>query len=190
MNGLDTRTYINNTTTTDRTNGFYTVPYDTFYAPKLLTERESKANDVKTILSTYCGFDIGLIHISVGDTIVTVHASKGPYSFRRLYFMEEWDLLDPLSIAYTIVNEIDTFKISQNHKIVIGCDLSVGESHINKVIFNGPATIVFWDDGTKTVVKAENEEVDKEKGLAMAISKKFLGNKGNYYNEFKKWVDG
>lgn len=58
---------------------------------------------------------------------------------------------------------------------------------IDKVIFNGPATIVFWSDGTKTVVKAKNEEFDKEKGLAMAISKKFFGNKGNYFNNFKKF---
>lgn len=59
---------------------------------------------------------------------------------------------------------------------------------IKDVIFNDPATIVFWNDGTKTVVKAENEEFDPEKGLAMAISKKFLGNKGNYYETFKKWL--
>ena len=59
---------------------------------------------------------------------------------------------------------------------------------IKNVIFNDPATIVFWNDGTKTVVKAENEEFDPEKGLAMAISKKFLGNKGNYYETFKKWL--
>ena len=59
---------------------------------------------------------------------------------------------------------------------------------IKNVIFNDPATIVFWTDGTKTVVKAENEEFDPEKGLAMAIAKKFLGNKGSYYNEFKKWI--
>lgn len=59
---------------------------------------------------------------------------------------------------------------------------------IKNVIFNDPATIVFWNDGTKTVVKAENEEFDPEKGLAMAISKKFLGNQGNYYETFKKWL--
>ena len=61
-------------------------------------------------------------------------------------------------------------------------------SLIKNVIFNDPATIVFWNDGTKTVVKAENEEFDPEKGLAMAISKKVLGNKGNYYEIFKKWL--
>lgn len=59
---------------------------------------------------------------------------------------------------------------------------------IKKVIFNEPATIVFWSDKTKTVVKAENDTFDPEKGLAMAIAKKALGNQGNYYNTFKKWL--
>lgn len=60
---------------------------------------------------------------------------------------------------------------------------------ITKVIFNNPATIVFWNDGSKTVVKcSEDECFDEEKGLAMAISKKALGNQGNYYNTFEKWL--
>lgn len=59
---------------------------------------------------------------------------------------------------------------------------------IVKVIFNDPATIIKWADGTKTVVKAENEVFDPEKGLAMAIAKKALGNQGNYYEVFKKWI--
>ena len=59
---------------------------------------------------------------------------------------------------------------------------------IKKVIFNNPATIVFWSDGSKTVVKAHNDDYDPEKGLAMAIAKKALGNEGNYYNVFKKWL--
>ena len=43
---------------------------------------------------------------------------------------------------------------------------------IKNVIFNDPATIVFWNDGTKTVVKCgKNDTFDPEKGLAMAISK-------------------
>ena len=59
---------------------------------------------------------------------------------------------------------------------------------INRVIFNDPATIVIWNDGSKTVVKASNEPFDPEKGLAMAIAKKALGNKGNYYKIFKKYI--
>lgn len=61
-------------------------------------------------------------------------------------------------------------------------------NRIKKVKFNSPATIVFWTDNTKTVVKAENEDYDPEKGLAMCICKKMLGNKGNYYEVFKKWL--
>ena len=60
---------------------------------------------------------------------------------------------------------------------------------IQDVIFNDPATIVFWKDGTKTVVKAQDgEEYDPEKGLAMAISKKAMGNNRNYYLTFKKYL--
>ena len=60
--------------------------------------------------------------------------------------------------------------------------------NIKKVIFNNPATIVFWSDGSKTVVKSYLDDYDPEKGLAMAIAKKALGNEGNYYNVFKKWL--
>lgn len=60
---------------------------------------------------------------------------------------------------------------------------------IEKVLFNAPATIVFWKDGTKTVVKAQgDDEFDPEKGLAMAICKKALGNDRDYYEVFLKHV--
>ena len=60
---------------------------------------------------------------------------------------------------------------------------------IKNVIFNDPAVIVIWDDNSKTVVKCgKNDVYDPEKGLAMAISKKALGNQGNYYDIFKKWL--
>lgn len=60
---------------------------------------------------------------------------------------------------------------------------------IKDVIFNDPATIVFWLDGTKTVVKAQKgEKFDPEKGLMAAITKKALGNEGKYYNKIGKWV--
>lgn len=60
---------------------------------------------------------------------------------------------------------------------------------IKNVIYNNPATIVFWTDGTKTVVKCQKDETyDPEKGLAMAIAKKALGNKYDYYNTIKHWL--
>ena len=60
---------------------------------------------------------------------------------------------------------------------------------IKKVIFNDPCTIVLWRDGTKTIVRCGEDDIfDPEKGLAMAISKKALGNKRNYYEVFKEWL--
>ena len=58
-----------------------------------------------------------------------------------------------------------------------------------RVIYNDPATIAFWSDGTKTVVKAQPGDIfDPEKGLAMVVAKKVCGNTGNYYNSFKRWL--
>lgn len=87
-----------------------------------------------------------------------------------------------------------------------------GDYGIKKVIFKNPATIVFWTDGTKTVVNCmDNAETKKkivdgrevtvrrarkcdtyseEIGLAMAIAKKWFGNKGNYNNVFRKFILG
>ena len=60
---------------------------------------------------------------------------------------------------------------------------------VKQVIFHDPATIVYWTDGTRTVVKCQDGDVyDPEKGLAMAISKKALGNKVNYREVFKRWL--
>lgn len=62
-------------------------------------------------------------------------------------------------------------------------------NRIEKVIFNDPATIVFWNDGTKTVVKCGNDDTfDPEKGLAMAISKYFFDNAGYFNDVFKQWI--
>ena len=59
---------------------------------------------------------------------------------------------------------------------------------IKDVKFNNPATIVFWSDNTKTVVKAHEENFDPEKGLTMAITKKLFGNTKEYYYKIKHWT--
>jgi hypothetical protein len=61
---------------------------------------------------------------------------------------------------------------------------------IKKVYFNKPVTVVLWEDGTKTVVKCQpGERYDAEKGLAMAISKKALGNTSKWYDTLKKELE-
>ena len=49
------------------------------------------------------------------------------------------------------------------------------EATPKRIVRNGPATIVFWKDGTKTVVKCHDEDYDPEKGLAMALARKLWG---------------
>ena len=84
-------------------------------------------------------------------------------------------------------------EVSRNiYRNILNSTYGIGSSHIpeiKNVIFNDPATIVFWEDGTKTVVKCQDgDEFDPEKGLAMAIAKKAYGNKGSYCNKMKKWL--
>lgn len=54
-----------------------------------------------------------------------------------------------------------------------------------KAILNDPYTIVIFNDGSKEVVKAHNEPFDGEKGIAMAIVRRFLPNR----SEFQRLVD-
>ena len=96
-------------------------------------------------------------------------------SYRSLYDIRN-DAEVPINIYRNILNSM--YGMSSSHI-----------PEIKNVIFNDPATIVFWEDGTKTVVKCQDsDEFDHEKDLAMAIAKKAYGNKGSYCNKMKKWL--
>lgn len=52
---------------------------------------------------------------------------------------------------------------------------------IKNIDFQPPLTVVIWEDGTKTFVKClDTDDFDPEKGAAMAIAKKALGDKYHY----------
>lgn len=57
--------------------------------------------------------------------------------------------------------------------------------HPKNVIFNPPATIVEWEDGTKTVVKCHDDEFSEEFGYAMAVMRKIYGSRKNFMAQFK-----
>ena len=57
-----------------------------------------------------------------------------------------------------------------------------------QVIFNPPATIVYWEDGTKTVVKADNDVFSEEFGYAMACMRKIYGSRAEFKAQFKNAV--
>ena len=61
---------------------------------------------------------------------------------------------------------------------------------IKRVSFNGPATIVFWEDGTKTVVKrAEGDKHDIKVALLYAFAKKKFGNNSRIHKEIDPFVN-
>lgn len=92
----------------------------------------------------YCRNDISITRQAVKNILNTVYGKYGTHS-------------------KTLKEEIQMKTQSQS-----ACN------PIKKVIFNDPATIVFWNDGTKTVVQSRGEAFDPEKGLAMAICRHYL----------------
>lgn len=78
-------------------------------------------------------------------------------------------------------------KIRCRRAYVVKANDGVLDMGVKKVIFNGPATIVFFRDGTKSVVKCQDMSMyDQDKGLAFALLKKVYGN--GYNDIFKKFL--
>ena len=86
-------------------------------------------------------------------------------------------------------NYTGLFKDLNNLTFTWKCTPQFDKNDIKDVIYHNPATIVFWQDGTKTVVKCqEGDTYNPELGLAMCIIKKMCNNKGNYNDVFNKWL--
>ena len=57
--------------------------------------------------------------------------------------------------------------------------------YITKVIYNNPATIVFWSDGIKSVSKCSGEDVyEPQVGLLIATLKRFSNTAGKLYDDW------
>lgn len=70
-------------------------------------------------------------------------------------------------------------------------DWSFGRNNIKvqKVIYNDPATIVYFTDGSRTVVKRyKDDPFDEQTGLLMCIAKRFLGD--DFHKVLKENVNG
>jgi hypothetical protein len=58
---------------------------------------------------------------------------------------------------------------------------------VKRIIFNDPATIVFWEDGTKTVVKCmQGYEFSEYYGFVCALAKKLYGSNSKVVSVIKK----
>lgn len=88
----------------------------------------------------------------------------------------------PIERTGNVPNVTDLLRVSDKIKEV---SLS-----IEKVIFNEPATIVFWSDGTKTVVKCmDGDWFSYEAGIYAATLKKIFGpSYSKYKNDIKQII--
>lgn len=65
----------------------------------------------------------------------------------------------------------------------------ISELAVKKIISNGPATIVFWNDGTKTIVKRDNyDEDDLYDAVANALAKKIFGSTSKFHKTIDKKI--
>ena len=111
-------------------------------------------------VDSFADFDVE--YVKIGDGL------KIPIK----YFRSEEELLDFLLDRAIKKNRIKKMLEATN------------AIRIREVIFSGPATIVFWRDGEKTVVKCtKNDTMNPEMGIAMCTLKKLLGDS---YLSFKK----
>lgn len=83
--------------------------------------------------------------------------------------LKDEDFLDAIRYCYNDILSIEKYKSSIELRVDI-------PGMIDRVIFNDPATIILWKDGSKTVVKRSDDDVwDPEKGFCMAVIKKLYG---------------
>lgn len=59
---------------------------------------------------------------------------------------------------------------------------TISKPVIKEILSNGPATIIFWNDGTKTIVKREiDDEDDLYDAVANALAKKAFGSTSKFH---------
>lgn len=90
-------------------------------------------------------------------------------------------------------NPFEVTSKSTNASYDIKYDLTLeapsADLYITKVIYNNPATIVWWSDGSKTVVRCQKgDKYSPETGLAMAICKRVFGNDNKFNKVFARWL--
>ena len=121
-----------------------------------LRDLEERMASLEDVMSEACSLDCGYDEPTPTKTFVSGRIDPGHIKTGR--------------VAYTGSTKIQRIKAMPE---------------IEKVIFNDPATVVIWNDGTKTIVKTRQKGKKKDKfspefGLAMAIAKKYCGNRSKF----------
>lgn len=160
-------------------------------------------NDIKNYIKCHCDCDDVFVSYDPMIRTIEIVIRKRSYSAKTQIYKRECDDPDTLkTVLDSFIREFDrgpkTTYVPDDRVLwpkinpwLNDATKNVAKKNleIKNVCFNDPLTVVIWSDGTKTFVKAHNEQYDPEKGLAMAIAKKFLGNKYDYHEQFEKWLN-
>lgn len=92
-----------------------------------------------------------------------------------------------VSPVYNDAHTEESNKNKEETKMATAYDTKSSGFGIKKVIFNPPATIVFWNDGSKTVVKCSEDDIfDPLAGIAFALMRKVYGKEYRKIEEYAK----
>lgn len=163
-------------------------------AKKLGPEYEALVKwNMNSVYGVGCN-NVSMYKQEMHDDCLPRRSGRYPWKTDGLLYMESQEIIHDLENdikchmrnAYGIKNPKVT--VNDNNEVTI--NVSDGDYYITNVIFNDPATIVFWSDGTKTVVKCcKDDTFDKEKGLAMAILKKLSWNDSKaFHRGLRRWI--
>lgn len=94
-------------------------------------------------------------------------------------------------MSYSITNNKIPFDFSPYGVNATPINITIKPSApgVKKIIFNNPATVVFWKDGTKTVVKCmEGQPFSEYYGFLCALGKKIYGSNSKLSNIIKQYT--
>lgn len=126
-------------------------------------------------------------HTLVGNLIDLEMTQCGPYSvpeYRARFVADEDYMRKSRASAGMLLDAIFNGPKKSGNTLDISGSVTNAALKARRVIFNPPATIVLWEDRTKTVVKCDPEDTfDEMKGLALYYMKKALGNTSRELNK-------
>lgn len=119
------------------------------------------------------------------QTVALLKEEEGDISGGFIESLEALELVEPDAgirekeeLRKEILSKMATIKLAETKNFY--------SLNVSKIIFNPPATIVFWDDGTKTVVKcAAEDEFNEYYGFLAALGKKVYESN----SQIKKLID-
>lgn len=130
----------------------------------------------------------------IPELIVRSDGTRNTFGFTRTK-------LDDISVLYDDAHAGKSDKNKEETKMATTYDAKTGKKYydytqasaayrsafgIDKVVYSPPATIVFWKDGSKTVVKcSENDVFDPLAGIAFALMRKVYGKE---YRKIEKYA--